>query len=123
MSERRPLSLNERHNRLLQHLSASRPRDPILPSSSSGNVIVSDLVRSCGFEFEIGFVFYVEEMKTVKVKIDGRRRLCKVSFVEPKDENAPEFSGFSDFDSPGLITICFCFFIGCWLFRVCVLMW
>ncbi|CAM8901164.1 unnamed protein product [Rhodiola kirilowii] len=78
MSERRPLSLNERHNRVIQHLSASRPRDPPPPSS--------------------------EEMKTVNVKkIQGRRRLCKASYVEPKDENAPEFSGFSDFDSPASI--------------------
>uniref|UniRef100_A0A7N0TBK3 Protein CHROMATIN REMODELING 24 n=1 Tax=Kalanchoe fedtschenkoi TaxID=63787 RepID=A0A7N0TBK3_KALFE len=75
MSERRPLSLNDRHNRVLQDLSASRPRNPPPPVTA-------------------------EETMPAKVKIQGRRRLCKASYVEPKDENAPEFSGFSDFDSP-----------------------
>uniref|UniRef100_A0A5B6Z8K9 DNA excision repair protein ERCC-6-like n=1 Tax=Davidia involucrata TaxID=16924 RepID=A0A5B6Z8K9_DAVIN len=73
-----PLSLNERHNRLLQDLSASHPRlhaKTPLPS---------------------------EDVNQSKVKLEGRRRLCKVSSGDNEDDgdDIPRFSGIADFDSP-----------------------
>uniref|UniRef100_A0A1D1Y0H2 DNA excision repair protein ERCC-6-like n=1 Tax=Anthurium amnicola TaxID=1678845 RepID=A0A1D1Y0H2_9ARAE len=62
MAERKPLSLNERNNRLLKGLSQSRSSKPP-PPRSEGNAR--------------------------KVKLEGRRRLCKLS-TEALDENSEE---------------------------------
>ncbi|CAA7396762.1 unnamed protein product [Spirodela intermedia] len=64
MAEKKPLSLNERNNRLLQGLSQSRSSKP-------------------------------PQEKSRKVKLEGRRRLCKVS-TETQDEVAEDCW----FDSP-----------------------
>ncbi|KAK9292143.1 hypothetical protein L1049_020102 [Liquidambar formosana] len=73
--KKKPLSLNDRHNRLLLDLSASHPRKPSsIPPPST------------------------EEVKPSKVKLQGRRRLCKASSTDV-DDDVPRFSGFSDFDS------------------------
>ncbi|XP_038989186.1 protein CHROMATIN REMODELING 24 [Phoenix dactylifera] len=64
--ERKPLSLNERHQRLLQKLSQSQSRPPHRP-----------------------------EARVRKVKMEGRRRLCKLSSETP-DETPDE----NLFDSP-----------------------
>ncbi|XP_010911175.1 SNF2 domain-containing protein ENL1 [Elaeis guineensis] len=58
--ERKPLSLNERHQRLVQKLSQSQSRPPHRP-----------------------------EGRVRKVKLEGRRRLCKLSSGTP-DENPDE---------------------------------
>ncbi|KAK6922790.1 Helicase, C-terminal [Dillenia turbinata] len=70
---KKPLSLNERHNRILQDLSASHSRHP--------------------------------ESRPSKVKIEGRRRLCKAYREEEEknidyEDDLPRFSGIADFDSP-----------------------
>ncbi|CAN8251714.1 unnamed protein product [Cochlearia groenlandica] len=68
---RKPQSLNDRHYRLLQDLSAN----PKQPSSSSH-----------------------EETKKPMIKLAGRRRLCKAS---PKEDVGDEDPDLADFDSPG----------------------
>uniref|UniRef100_A0A2P2IXE2 Protein CHROMATIN REMODELING 24 n=1 Tax=Rhizophora mucronata TaxID=61149 RepID=A0A2P2IXE2_RHIMU len=77
-SRRKPLSLNDRHYRFLQDLSA--PPKPPLHSSSEN------------------------EVKPSKVKLEGRRRLCKAVARDDDDvdvvaDGIPQFSGITDFDS------------------------
>ncbi|XP_015573004.2 protein CHROMATIN REMODELING 24 [Ricinus communis] len=73
-SHRKPVSLNDSHNRLLQEFSA-----PPKPEPSS-------------FDEE------GEEGKPSKIKLEGLRRLCKASAVDD-DHNIPRFFGVTDFDS------------------------
>uniref|UniRef100_A0A6N2NA61 Uncharacterized protein n=1 Tax=Salix viminalis TaxID=40686 RepID=A0A6N2NA61_SALVM len=75
-THRKPVSLNDRHYRLLQDLSAP-PKQPPPPVTS-----------------------YEEEEESISnVKFDGRRRICK---AESEDDNIPKFCGITDFDSsPG----------------------
>ncbi|KAL0863004.1 hypothetical protein Bca101_042122 [Brassica carinata] len=74
-TRRKPQSLNDRHYRLLQDLSAP-PKQP--PSSSTTH----------------------EEDEGTKIKLAGRRRLCKASVKEDvsEEEDDPDLA---DFDSPG----------------------
>ncbi|GAB4855701.1 hypothetical protein Ancab_024343 [Ancistrocladus abbreviatus] len=75
--KKKPLSLNERHNRLLRDLSASQSKPP--PSR----------LVPC------------EKEKQLNVKLQGSRRLCKdSSFLDEVDDDIPQFSGIADFDSP-----------------------
>ncbi|KAJ6419344.1 hypothetical protein OIU84_029452 [Salix udensis] len=72
-THRKPVSLNDRHYRLLQDLSAP-PKQPPPPVTS-----------------------YEEEEESISnVKFDGRRRICK---AESEDDNIPKFCGITDFDS------------------------
>ncbi|KAJ6366263.1 hypothetical protein OIU77_002778 [Salix suchowensis] len=72
-THRKPVSLNDRHYRLLQDLSAP-PKQPPPPVTS----------------------FEEEEESISNVKFDGRRRICK---AESEDDNIPKFCGITDFDS------------------------
>ncbi|KAA8531250.1 hypothetical protein F0562_005959 [Nyssa sinensis] len=76
--KKQPLSLNQRHNRLLQDLSASHPRAHSKPSLAS------------------------DEVNQLKVKLEGGRRFCKASSGDNEDDgdDIPRFSGIADFDSP-----------------------
>ncbi|KAL0543614.1 hypothetical protein IC582_018714 [Cucumis melo] len=124
-SRKKPLSLNDRHYRLLQDLSA--PPKPSLATAADDREGDEDVkpsriglenqhrfseVSSNVDEFNDDKVLQssgvnVEE-KTMKVKINGRRRLCKLSSREDDcldnpegfHFNAPNFSGITDFDSP-----------------------
>ncbi|KAL9340324.1 hypothetical protein Peur_066543 [Populus x canadensis] len=73
-THRKPVSLNDRHYRLLQDLSAP-PKQPPPPPVTS---------------------FKEEEESVFNVKFDGRRRICK---AESEDDNIPKFCGITDFDS------------------------
>lgn len=69
-----PLSLNQRHNRLLFDLSASHSRPKLHD--------FEDVVES-------------------KVKVEGSRRLCKASSSsDTLNDDVHHFSGITDFDSP-----------------------
>ncbi|KAB5548238.1 hypothetical protein DKX38_011644 [Salix brachista] len=72
-THRKPVSLNDRHYRLLQDLSAP-PKQPPPPVTS----------------------FEEEEESISNVMFDGRRRICK---AESEDDNIPKFCGITDFDS------------------------
>ncbi|XP_010269085.1 PREDICTED: protein CHROMATIN REMODELING 24-like isoform X1 [Nelumbo nucifera] len=75
MAEKKPLSLNERHNRLLEDM---------YPQSRSAKT--SSLPE-----------------QPRKVKLEGRRRLCKLSSGDDDDVagfDAPSYSGITDFVSP-----------------------
>ncbi|KAG5241885.1 protein CHROMATIN REMODELING [Salix suchowensis] len=72
-THRKPVSLNDRHYRLLQDLSAP-PKQPPPPVTS----------------------FEEEEESISNVKFDGRRRICR---AESEDDNIPKFCGITDFDS------------------------
>ncbi|XP_010270309.1 PREDICTED: protein CHROMATIN REMODELING 24 isoform X2 [Nelumbo nucifera] len=77
MAEKKPLSLNDRHSRLLEDLSSHR--QPPKPSQ--------------------------DPEQPRKVKLEGRRRLCKLSSTSRDDDDetvfdAPSFAGITDFDSP-----------------------
>ncbi|KAF8404043.1 hypothetical protein HHK36_008920 [Tetracentron sinense] len=82
MAEKKPMSLNQRHNRLLKDISSqSRSTKAPLP----------------------------DEDKPLKIKLEGRRRLCKISSrdhdgEDPAESDVPRFSGITDFDSPPGIT-------------------
>ncbi|XP_072974391.1 SNF2 domain-containing protein ENL1 [Typha angustifolia] len=72
-AERKPLSLNQRNDRLLHHLSSSRPPNPN-PQSR-------------------------EEVRIRKVRLEGRRRLCKISSRDSPDSSPPprpEYDGGRD---------------------------
>ncbi|KAJ6740931.1 SNF2/RAD54 FAMILY MEMBER [Salix purpurea] len=72
-THRKPVSLNDRHYRLLQDLSAP-PKQPPPPVTS----------------------FEEEEESISNVKFEGRRRICR---AESEDDNIPKFCGITDFDS------------------------
>ncbi|WZZ44189.1 hypothetical protein YC2023_040448 [Brassica napus] len=78
-TRRRPQSLNDRHYRLLQDLSAP-PKHA--PSSSSTH----------------------EEDEGTKIKLAGRRRLCKASVKEDVSDEDDD-PDLADFDSPGLFLL------------------
>ncbi|CAI9102867.1 OLC1v1001222C1 [Oldenlandia corymbosa var. corymbosa] len=69
-----PLSLNQRHNRLLSDYSISRSK-PLTKISAD------------------------EQPSGVKTNVPGRRRLRK-AFAQAEDDDVPDFSGIVDFDSP-----------------------
>ncbi|KAK9950149.1 hypothetical protein M0R45_005651 [Rubus argutus] len=78
MAERKkPQSLNDSHYRLLQDLSSAPPKPSAKPP---------------------------EQGKPSKVRIEGKRRLCKIRAAseddEDHDDDAPNFSGIADFESP-----------------------
>ncbi|KAH7520927.1 hypothetical protein FEM48_Zijuj08G0197600 [Ziziphus jujuba var. spinosa] len=82
-TSRKPQSLNDSHYRLLQELSA--PPKPTFKTSSEEED-----------EEEMG-----DDPNPTKVKIEGRRRLCKASSKENShtDLSLPHFSFITDFDS------------------------
>ncbi|KAJ8769138.1 hypothetical protein K2173_000913 [Erythroxylum novogranatense] len=126
-SNRKPVSLNDRHYRLLQDLSAP-PKPP--PSSSEevkpSKVKLEGRSRLCKavgggtgdsgdvddipqFSGIVDFDSSPEEANPVKVKIEGRRRLCKVSSRDNEKadtstavDKEPTFFDITDFDSPQL---------------------
>lgn len=86
MAEKKiPLSLNQRHNRMIDDISASHPRKPPHPPTPAA-------------------VASGEEAKPSKVKLEGRRRLFKASSkVDNRIDGAddvPKSSDVADFDSP-----------------------
>ncbi|KAG5520407.1 hypothetical protein RHGRI_033105 [Rhododendron griersonianum] len=110
-SNRQPLSLNDRHYRLLQSLSASQSRPHSKPhpavEEKPQRVMTKGKVSSRDhLNGEEG----TEDKKPSKVKVEGRRRLCKLSskddnhdYNDGKNKTAkddPAFSGLADFDSP-----------------------
>ncbi|KAG6604310.1 Protein CHROMATIN REMODELING 24, partial [Cucurbita argyrosperma subsp. sororia] len=124
-SRKKPLSLNDRHYRLLQDLSA--PPKPSLATSRDQRAGDEDEKPS---RIELENQCRLSEVSTNvdelhdnsvpqssgvnvdeqprKVKIGGRRRLCKLSSREDGyvdnpvgfDFSEPNFSGITDFDSP-----------------------
>lgn len=103
--KKKAMSLNERHNRLLQDLSAQASKHkPEQQPSAQNHALLSFSTIS---DFHSPPEEAKEEEKPVKVKLQGRRRLCKLSSNDD-DENTktgdgfyePKFSEISDFDSP-----------------------
>ncbi|KAJ6918655.1 protein CHROMATIN REMODELING 24 [Populus alba x Populus x berolinensis] len=123
-TNKKPVSLNHRHHRLLQDLSAP-PKQPKSATHSEEdeeeesvfNVKLEGRRRFRKAEAEddnipnfcgiTDFDSSPEEEKPTKVKIEGRRRLCKVSFGDDGDGESREevktdssFDDIADFDSP-----------------------
>ncbi|KAE8694443.1 Protein CHROMATIN REMODELING 24 [Hibiscus syriacus] len=116
-STRKAVSLNDRHYRLIQDLSA-----PPKPSTISSFLeeeseeeafqVPRRLCKQSHRDESIPHFSGItdfdspieeEEAKTLKVKIEGRRRLCKVSSRDADKtliSNEPNFSGICDFGSP-----------------------
>ncbi|WCJ41023.1 chromatin remodeling 24 [Euphorbia peplus] len=102
-SKRKPVSLNDSHYRLLQDLSAPpklssednmnpegpRPVSETLADHFDHNILHDDHHLPSSSDENLS-----------KVKIQGRRRLCKVSSQDKPTQNEPSFSGITDFDSP-----------------------
>ncbi|XP_058195377.1 protein CHROMATIN REMODELING 24 isoform X3 [Rhododendron vialii] len=142
-SNRQPLSLNDRHYRLLQSLSASQSRPHSKPHQENEQSKVKKLDLRDDVPRFSGIVDFdsppytniveekpqrvmtkgkvssrdhldgeegTEEKKPSKVKVEGRRRLCKLSskddnydYNDGKNKTAKDdlaFSGLADFDSP-----------------------
>ncbi|KAE7997558.1 hypothetical protein FH972_002182 [Carpinus fangiana] len=128
-SSKKPLSLNDRHYRLLQDLSAP-PKPSSRPSTDdydipqfSGIIDFDSSLEGEGkppkvnnddhddenisqFSGITGLDSAFEKEKPMKVKIEGRRRLCKVStrHNDSSDDTVvlddPTFSDITEFDSP-----------------------
>ncbi|GAY64932.1 hypothetical protein CUMW_237340 [Citrus unshiu] len=115
----KPRSLNDSHYRLLQDLASPTNRSALSsfseyeekPSvakhlaSSKLNDNVS--VKRLQFSGTTRFDSTLDEEKPQKVKIEGRRRLCKVSSRDVDNtenravvDDEPNFSDITDFDSP-----------------------
>ncbi|KAJ9704139.1 hypothetical protein PVL29_005430 [Vitis rotundifolia] len=103
--KKKAMSLNERHSRLLQDLSAQASKHkPEQQPSAQNHALPSFSTIS---DFHSPPEEAKDEEKPVKVKLQGRRRLCKLSSNDD-DENTktgdgfyePKFSEISDFDSP-----------------------
>ncbi|KAJ6353774.1 hypothetical protein OIU76_002737 [Salix suchowensis] len=123
-TNKKPVSLNYRHQLLLQDLSAPPKKPPSATTldedeevESVLNVKLEGRRRFCKAEAEYDniptfggitdFDSSPEEDKPTKVKIEGRRRLCKVSFGDNGDGESREevktdssFDDIADFDSP-----------------------
>ncbi|KAJ6682715.1 hypothetical protein OIU74_020871 [Salix koriyanagi] len=117
-TNKKPVSLNYRHQLLLQDLSAPPKKPPSATTLESVlNVKLEGRRRFCKAEAEYDniptfggitdFDSSPEEDKPTKVKIEGRRRLCKVSFGDNGDGESREevktdssFDDIADFDSP-----------------------
>uniref|UniRef100_A0A6N2KVJ2 Helicase C-terminal domain-containing protein n=1 Tax=Salix viminalis TaxID=40686 RepID=A0A6N2KVJ2_SALVM len=123
-TNKKPVSLNYRHQLLLQDLSAPPKKPPSATTldedeevESVLNVKLEGRRRFCKAEAEYDniptfggitdFDSSPEEDKPTKVKIEGRRRLCKVSFGDNGDGESREevktdssFDDMADFDSP-----------------------
>ncbi|KAJ6413697.1 hypothetical protein OIU84_006494 [Salix udensis] len=123
-TNKKPVSLNYRHQLLLQDLSAPPKKPPSATTldedeevESVLNVKLEGRRRFCKAEAEYDniptfggitdFDSSPEEDKPTKVKIEGRRRLCKVSFGYNGDGESREevktdssFDDMADFDSP-----------------------
>ncbi|KDP31473.1 hypothetical protein JCGZ_15353 [Jatropha curcas] len=122
-SNRKPVSLNDSHYRLLQDLSA--PPKPSSPREEDGKpykMKIEGRNRLCkasamethqivvidGDDNSIPRFSGITDFdsssgeKPTKVKIEGRRRLCKVSSRDEEKavQNEPSFSDITDFDSP-----------------------
>ncbi|XP_057961339.1 protein CHROMATIN REMODELING 24 [Malania oleifera] len=118
-----PLSLNQRHTRLLQDLPASHHRTTSnLPPTGqekptklklkgrrrlckafSSDTHASDDNGVPQFSGIADFDSPPDEQKREKVKIEGRRRLCKESSSDGNDDSGPKFSEIADFDSPPVV--------------------
>ncbi|XVF14803.1 hypothetical protein REPUB_Repub09cG0092800 [Reevesia pubescens] len=116
-SVRKPLSLNDSHYRFIQDFSAP-PKQPFsqeeeeseeeafqVPRRLSKQTYKDDSIPH--FSGITDFDSPIEEeAKPAKVKIEGRRRLCKISSRDDGDAdktstpNEPNFSEICDFDSP-----------------------
>ncbi|KAJ6413696.1 hypothetical protein OIU84_006494 [Salix udensis] len=122
-TNKKPVSLNYRHQLLLQDLSAPPKKPPSATTldedeevESVLNVKLEGRRRFCKAEAEYdniptfgGITDFDSspEDKPTKVKIEGRRRLCKVSFGYNGDGESREevktdssFDDMADFDSP-----------------------
>ncbi|KAF9681810.1 hypothetical protein SADUNF_Sadunf05G0041300 [Salix dunnii] len=123
-TNKKPVSLNYRHQLLLQDFSAPPKKPPSATTSDEDeegesvlNVKLEGRRRFCKAEAEYDniptfggitdFDSSPEEEKPTKVKIEGRRRLCKVSLGDNGDGESREevktdssFDDFADFDSP-----------------------
>ncbi|KAJ6305575.1 hypothetical protein OIU78_021007 [Salix suchowensis] len=121
-TNKKPVSLNYRHQLLLQDLSAPPKKPPSATTldeevESVLNVKLEGRRRFCKAEAEYDniptfggitdFDSSPEEDKPTKVKIEGRRRLCKVYFGDNGDGESREevktdssFDDIADFDSP-----------------------
>ncbi|KAG2293451.1 hypothetical protein Bca52824_040120 [Brassica carinata] len=89
-TRRKPQSLNDRHYRLLQDLSAPPKHAPLLlppvRNSSSSSIV---------------FFFLLSRIhEGTKIKLAGRRRLCKASVKEDVSDEDDD-PDLADFDSPG----------------------
>ncbi|XP_062149491.1 protein CHROMATIN REMODELING 24 isoform X2 [Alnus glutinosa] len=127
-SSKKPLSLNDRHYRLLQDLSAP-PKPSSRPSADDNDIPqfsgIGDFDSPLGegkpskvnnndrddenisqFSGITSLDSPLEKEKPTKVKIEGRRRLCKVStrHNDSSDDTVvlddPTFSDITEFDSP-----------------------
>ncbi|KAM7523482.1 hypothetical protein LguiA_013384 [Lonicera macranthoides] len=83
VKKREPLSLNQRHNRLLQDLSSSVSHSKSIPKPPSSS-----------------FPLPPPPEESKAKKLEGRRRLCKASLSRDEDDDVPQFFGIEDFDSP-----------------------
>ncbi|XP_061346860.1 protein CHROMATIN REMODELING 24 [Gastrolobium bilobum] len=96
-SGKKPLSLNDSHNRFLQNLSAPKPFD-------EDNKPIEDEDKTIPrFSAITDFDSPIEEEKKTKVKVQGRRRLCKVAYADDGKKVAVDESKFHDLvdlDSP-----------------------
>ncbi|GAB2277298.1 hypothetical protein Dimus_012006 [Dionaea muscipula] len=118
---KKPLSLNERHSRLLQDLSASHSKasssrfshredremksNPKLEEAIRVAEPSSDAASAVEIPQFAGIVdsdSSIEKEKPVNVKIQGRRRLCKASYARDEQCNVDqlEILEISDFSSP-----------------------
>ncbi|GMI99315.1 chromatin remodeling 24 [Hibiscus trionum] len=112
-SIRKAVSLNDSHYRFIQDLSAPPPK----PNEESEQEAVQVPRRLCKQSHTDDSIPHFsgitdfdspleEEAKPVKVKMEGRRRLCKISSRDAGDadkpliSNEPNFSGICDFGSP-----------------------
>ncbi|KAK8710077.1 hypothetical protein V6N13_145418 [Hibiscus sabdariffa] len=112
-SMRKPVSLNDSHYRFIQDLSA--PPKPKEESEQEAIQVPRRLCKQSHADDSIPHFSGItdfdspleeEEAKPVKVKIEGRRRLCKISSRDSGDadkpliSNEPNFFGICDFGSP-----------------------
>ncbi|KAJ4715246.1 Chromatin remodeling 24 [Melia azedarach] len=111
-SSRKPLSLNDSHYRLLQDLaSPSKPTTNLSFPEYEEKPSVAKLTAPSKESDDVcdNILKFSDKEKPRKVKIQGRRRLCKVSSqdVDSTENNAvvddePKFSDITDFGSPPL---------------------
>ncbi|KAB2597160.1 DNA excision repair protein ERCC-6-like [Pyrus ussuriensis x Pyrus communis] len=116
-SSKKPESLNDSHYRLLQDLLSPPPaaaNPSSTPAAEDDKVEMEDLkppiegqrVRNLPHFSLTDFESSPEEEKTTKIKIEGRRRLCKVSYRADSDLadkqpvlDKPNISGIADYES------------------------
>ncbi|ESR45374.1 hypothetical protein CICLE_v10000096mg [Citrus x clementina] len=115
----KPRSLNDSHYRLLQDLASPTNRSALSSFSeyeekpsvakhlASSKLNDNASVKRLQFSDTTRFDSTLDEEKPQKVKIEGRRRLCKVSSRDVDNtenravvDDEPNFSDITDFDSP-----------------------